>query len=117
MNMKIRKGDRVMVVRGSAEDKGKIGEVIRVEPDKMRVVVQGVNIRKKHQKQTQSHGRTIPSGIIEFEGPIHVSNVVLINPKDNKPTKIKIERKDGKRIRVSKRTGDKIDKGQSGGEK
>ncbi len=109
MKMKIRKGDRVMVVRGGAEDKGKGGEVIRVEPATMRVVVQGVNLRKKHQKQTQSHGKTIPSGIIEFEGPIHVSNVVLINPKDNKPTKVKLQVKDGKRVRISKRTGEKID--------
>lgn len=109
MKMKIRKGDRVKVVRGSSTDKGKVGEVIRVEPDTMRVVVQGVNLIKKHQKETQSHGKTIPSGILEFEGPIHVSNVVLINPKDNKPTKVKIERKDGERIRVSKRTGEKID--------
>lgn len=109
MKMKIRKGDRVMVVRGGPEDKGKVGEVIRVEPATMRVVVQGVNLRKKHQKQTQSHGKTIPSGIIEFEGPIHVSNVVLINPKDNKPTKVKLQVKDGKRVRISKRTGEKID--------
>lgn len=109
MTMKIRKGDRVMVVRGSTDDKGKVGEVIRVEPGTHRVVVQGVNIQKKHQKQTQSKGKQIPSGIIEFEGPIHVSNVVLINPKDGKPTKIKLERKDGKRVRIAKRTGDKID--------
>lgn len=109
IKMKIRKGDRVMVVRGSTVDKGKIGEVIRVEPASMRVVVQGVNLRKKHQKQTQSQGKTIPSGIIEFEAPIHVSNVILINPKDNKPTKVKIERHDGVRVRVSKRTGNKID--------
>ena len=109
MNMKIRKGDRVMVVRGSSADKGKIGEVIRVDLNTMRVVVQGVNLVKKHQKQTQSKGRQIPSGIIEFEAPIHVSNVVLINPKDGKPTKVKLDRVDGVRVRVSKRTGEKID--------
>ncbi len=109
MKMKIRKGDRVKVLRGNEDDKGKVGEVIRVEPDTMRVVVQGVNLCKKHQKQTQSHGRTIPSGIIEFESPIHVSNVMLVNPKDGKPTKVRIERKDGERIRISKRTGEKID--------
>lgn len=110
MKMKIRKGDRVMVQRGAEEDKGKIGEVIRVIPATSRVVVQGVNLAKKHQKQSQSRGKTIPSGIIEFEAPIHVSNVVLINPKDNKPTKIKLERKDGVYVRLSKRTGEKIDK-------
>ena len=109
MKMKIRKGDRVMVIRGAADDKEKVGEVIRVIPDDMRVVVQSVNLCKKHQKQMQSHGKTIPSGIIEFEAPIHVSNVMLINPKDGKPTKVKLERKDGKRIRVSRRTGDQID--------
>ncbi len=109
MKMKIRKGDQVMVIRGAADDKGKVGEVIRVIPDDMRVVVQGVNLCKKHQKQTQSRGKTIPSGIIEFEAPIHVSNVMLINPKDGKPTKVKLERKDGKRIRISRRTGDQID--------
>ncbi len=108
MKIKIRKGDRVMVVRGNKADKGKVGEVIRVDPDTNRIVVQGINLIKKHQKETQSHGKTIPSGILEFEGPIHVSNVMLIDPKDGKPTKVKLELKDGKRVRVSKRTGEKI---------
>ena len=110
MKMKIRKGDRVMVMRGSEDDKGKIGEVIRVLLDSNRVVVQGINLRKKHQKQTQSKGKQIPSGIIEFEAPIHVSNVMLIDPKDNKPTKVRIERIDGVSVRISKRTGAKIDR-------
>ena len=76
IKMKLRVGDRVMVKRGSEEDKGKIGEVIRVIPAANRVVVQGINLRKKHQKQTQSKGKQIPSGIIEFEAPISASNVM-----------------------------------------
>lgn len=110
MKMKIRKGDRVMVKRGGEEDKGKIGEVIRVIPASNRIVVQGVNLRKKAQKQTQSKGKQIPSGIIEFEAPIAASNVMLVDPKDNQPTKVRLERKDGVSIRISKRTGTKIDK-------
>jgi len=99
MKMKIRKGDRVMVKRGGEDDKGKIGEVIRVLPSLNRIVVQGVNLQKKHQKQTQSKGKQIPSGIIEFEAPISASNVMLIDPKDNQPTKIRLERKDGVSVR------------------
>jgi large subunit ribosomal protein L24 len=108
MKMKIRTGDRVVVISG--RDKGIVGEVIRVFPEQSRVVVQGVNIRTKHQEQTQSSGRTIPSGIIEFEAPIDISNVMLVDPKDGKPTRVRLERKDGKPIRVSKRTGTPIDK-------
>ena len=108
MKRKIRKGDRVVVITG--KDKGIVGEVIRVFPKEDRVVVQGVNLRIKHQTQTQSRGKTIPSGKIEFEAPINISNVALIDPKDGKPTRVRIERKDGKPIRVSKRTGAPIDK-------
>lgn len=84
MMMKIRKGDRVRVVRGDAEDKGKVGEVIRVLPKENRIVVQGVNLVKKHQRQTQSGGKTIPSGIREFEAPIHISNVQLVTEASDK---------------------------------
>jgi large subunit ribosomal protein L24 len=108
MKTKIRKGDRVIVVSG--KDKGTIGEVIRVMPDEARVVVQGVNLRIKHQAQTQSRGKTIPSGKIEFEAPIAISNVMLVDPKDGKPTRVRIKRKDGQPIRVSARTGTPIDK-------
>jgi large subunit ribosomal protein L24 len=108
MKKKIRKGDRVMVISGN--DKGTIGEVIRVLPDENRVVVQGVNLRKKHQAQTQSRGRTIPAGIIEFEAPIDLSNVMIVDPKDGKPTRVRIERKDDEPIRVSTRTNTPIDK-------
>ncbi len=108
MKRKIRKGDSVVVISG--KDKGTVGEVIRVLPEEGRVVVQGVNLRIKHQAQTQSRGKTIPSGKIEFEAPIDISNVMLVDPKDGKPTRVRIERKDGKPIRVSARTGSPLDK-------
>ncbi len=108
MKRKIRKGDRVIVVSG--RDKGTVGEVIRVIPEEGRVVVQGVNLRIKHQEQTQSRGKTIPSGKIEFEAPIDISNVMLIDPKDGKPTRVRIERVNGESVRVSARTGTRIDK-------
>ncbi|MFW5713388.1 MAG: 50S ribosomal protein L24 [Brevefilum sp.] len=108
MKRKIRKGDRVVVVSG--KDKGTVGEVIRVFPGEGRVTVQGVNLRIKHQAQTQAQGKTIPSGKIEFEAPIDISNVMLVDPKDGKPTRVRIERKDGEPIRVSTRTGNPLDK-------
>ena len=107
MKNRIRKGDRVVVISG--KDKGTVGEVIRVIPSENRVVVQGVNLRIKHQGQTQSRGKTIPAGKIEFEAPVDVSNVMLVDPKDGKPTRVRIERKDGEPVRVSKRTDTPID--------
>jgi len=106
MKRKIRKGDSVVVISG--KDKGTVGEVIRVLPKEGRLVVQGVNLRIKHQAQTQSGGKTIPSGKIEFEAPIDISNVMLVG-KDGKPTRVRIERKDGKPVRVSARTGKPLD--------
>mgnify|MGYP000957222306 CR=1 FL=1 len=88
MKMKIRKGDRVRVTRGDEADKNKVGEVIRVLPKENRVVVQGVNTVKKHQKQTQSGGKTIPAGIREFEAPIDLSNVVLVDRAAEKEAKV-----------------------------
>jgi len=108
MKRKIRKGDRVIIVSG--DDKGTVGEVIRVLTDEGRVVVQGVNLCIKHQAQTQSRGKTIPAGKIEFEAPIDISNVMLVDPKDDQPTRVRIERKDGKPIRVTTRTNTPIDK-------
>ena len=87
MKMKIRKGDRVQVMRGAEEDKDKVGEVIRVLPKENRVVVQGVNMVKKHQKQTQSGNKTIPAGIREFEAPIHASNVAIVDREAEKEAK------------------------------
>ncbi len=87
MKMKIRKGDRVRVMRGDEDNKDKVGEVIRVLPKENRVVVQGVNMVKKHQKQTQSGGKTIPAGIREFEAPIHASNVTVLDREAEKEAK------------------------------
>ena len=87
MKMKIHKGDRVQVMRGDEDNKDKVGEVIRVLPKENRVVVQGVNMVKKHQKQTQSGGKTIPAGIREFEAPIHASNVVVVDREAEKEAK------------------------------
>ena len=87
MKMKIHKGDRVQVMRGDEEDKDKVGEVIRVLPKENRVVVQGVNLVKKHQKQTQDGGKTIPAGIREFEAPIHASNVAVVDREAEKEAK------------------------------
>lgn len=110
MKVKIRKGDIVEVITGSFEDKGKRGEVIKVSPKKERVTVQGVSIRKKHQSQVQTQGRSMNPGIIEFEGPINISNVMLVCPNCDEPTRVGIERdEDGLPQRVCKRCGALID--------
>jgi large subunit ribosomal protein L24 len=86
---KIRKGDTVEVISGRLQDKGKRGEVIKVFPDEGRVVVQGVNLRKKHQKETRTQGRQpLSPGIIEFEAPVSVSNVMLVCPVCSKATRV-----------------------------
>jgi len=94
----IKKGDTVEVISG--HDKGVRGEVIRVAPSASRVVVQGVNLRKKHQRQVQTGGRTMNPGIIQFEAPLHVSKVMLVCPKCDKPTRVGIQRESGKAQRV-----------------
>ncbi|MCK4724394.1 MAG: 50S ribosomal protein L24 [Anaerolineales bacterium] len=109
MKMKIRKGDKVEVISGRFEDKGKRGEVIRVIPETDRVVVQDINMRKKHQSQVQTRGRTLSPGIIEFEGSIHISNVMLVCPKCDEPTRVNISRQDGDVIRVCKKCEALID--------
>jgi large subunit ribosomal protein L24 len=102
---KIRKGDKVEIISGRTQDKGKRGEVMRVLPDEGRVVVQGVNIHKKHQRQVQTQGRTMAPGIIEFEMPIHISNVMVVCPKCDEPTRISIKRQ-GKQVdRICKKCG------------
>ncbi len=102
MKLKIKKGDTVEVINGKEINKGKRGEVIRVMPKESRLVVQGVNMLKKHQRQVQTQGRTISPGIIEFEGSIHISNVMLVCPKCDEPTRIGIQREDGTSRRVCK---------------
>jgi large subunit ribosomal protein L24 len=93
MNVKIRKGDTVEVISGRLEDKGKRGQVINVLLAERRVVVQGVNVRTKHQKQVQtSAGRNMNPGRIQFEGSIDISNVMLVCPKCKQPTRISVQR-------------------------
>ncbi|MFY9264580.1 MAG: 50S ribosomal protein L24 [Solirubrobacterales bacterium] len=107
---RIRRGDRVRVLAG--KDKGHIGSVLRVDLEKSKVYVEGAMIQKvssKMQQIRESNKGNQTGGIIEREGPIHVSNVALIDPKDNKPTRITIVREDGGRSRRSARTGSKLD--------
>ncbi|MEW6717318.1 MAG: 50S ribosomal protein L24 [Chloroflexota bacterium] len=100
MRVKIRKGDKVEVVSG--KDKGSRGEVIKVLPRDGRIVIQGVNLRKKHQRQVQTQGRTLSPGIIEFEGSIHISNVMLVCPKCDEPTRVGVQREAGVVVRLCK---------------
>lgn len=110
MNLKIHKGDTVEIISGRLEDKGKRGEVIRVLPKDERVVVQGVNLRTKHQRQVQSQGRTISPGKVRFEAPLDISNVMLVCPKCSKPTRVGLSRsEDGKAVRVCKQCESIID--------
>jgi large subunit ribosomal protein L24 len=109
VKFKIRKGDTVKVISGRKADKGKQGEVIKVYREKKRVAVQGVNILKKHQGQIQTQGRTMSPGIIEFEGPIHISNVMLVCPSCGEATRVGMSREDGEARRVCKRCDALID--------
>jgi large subunit ribosomal protein L24 len=107
MAAKIRKGDKVVVLTG--RDKGRTGEVIEVRPADARALVRGINMVKRHQRQTaQQEG-----GIISKEGTIHLSNLALADPKDGKPTRVGFkfvgEGKDRKKVRVAKRSGVEID--------
>ncbi|MFM8748193.1 MAG: 50S ribosomal protein L24 [Aestuariivirga sp.] len=102
--LKIKKGDKVVVITG--RDKGRQGEVIRVIPAENRAVVRGVNVAKRHQKQTAAQ----EGGIISKEMPIHVSNLALRDPKDGKPTRVGYKTlADGKKVRVARRSGEVID--------
>ena len=103
MAAKIKKGDKVIVLAG--KDRGAEGEVVDVMPKEARVVVRGVNIVKKHQRQTQ----TEQGGIITKEAPLHISNVALKDPSTGKPTKVGFKIEDGKKVRVAKASGEVID--------
>ena len=104
MAAKVRKGDRVVVTTG--RDKGKKGEVLRVYPDESRVLVAGINVVKKHQKQTQRE----QGGIVTKETPIHVSNVAHIDPKSGEPTRVGFKMlADGRKVRIAKKSGESID--------
>ena len=109
MKMRIKRGDQIEVITGKPEYKGKRGEVIRVFPKEGRVVVQGINLRTKHQRQVQSQGKTVNPGIVKLEGPIDVSNVMVVCKKCNKPTRVGVSRDGGKAIRVCKKCGGLID--------
>ncbi len=109
MKIKIRKGDQVEVISGQEDDKGKRGEIIKVLPESSRVVVQGINMRTKHQRQVQSQGRTVNPGKVRFEAPVSISNVMLVCKKCNKPTRVELSRVDGKTTRVCKECNASID--------
>ena len=101
---RIRKGDRVVVIAG--KDKNKIGEILEVFRSKDKIIVKDVNVVTKHQRQTA----TIAGGLIKKESPIHVSNVMLADPKDDYPTRIGIKMIEGRKARYAKRSGEIIDK-------
>ncbi len=109
MRVKIRKGDTVEVISGKLEEKGKRGEVIKVLPEKKRIVVQGVNIHTKHQKQVQTQGRTVNPGRLKFEAPMDISNVMVVCPKCNEATRIGIQHSEDGTHRVCKHCKSLID--------
>ena len=110
MAAKIRRDDEVVVISG--KDRGKTGRVLRVDLKKSKVYVEGLNIVKRHQRPSQvpnaQRAETV-GGVIEKEGPIHISNVMLIDPKDKKPTRVGISREGGQRMRVTRRSQSKLD--------
>jgi large subunit ribosomal protein L24 len=104
MAAKIKKGDRVIVLTG--KDKGKTGEVIAAFPAENKVLVQGVNMVKRHQRPTGADA----GGIVEKEAKINASNVAIVDPKENKPTRVGFKTlDDGRKVRVAKRSGEVID--------
>jgi len=107
MAAKIRKGDKVVVLTG--RDKGRTGEVIEVRPDESRALVRGINMVKRHQRQTANQ----EGGIVSKEGPVHLSNLAVADPKDGKPTRVGFkfvgEGHDRRKVRFAKRSGVEID--------
>src|ERR1700704_6640610 len=104
--LKIRRDDEVVVISG--KDRGKTGKVLRVDPKNSRVYVEGLNIIKRHQRPLPNAPQR-EAGVIEREGPIHVSNVMLIDPKTKKPTRVGVSREGGVRNRVTRASGTKLD--------
>ncbi|MCW3473003.1 50S ribosomal protein L24 [Limobrevibacterium gyesilva] len=105
MAARIRKGDTVVVISGT--DRGKRGEVLRVHPKDDRAVVQGVNVAKRH---TKPRGMAQPGGIVEVEATIHLSNLMLVDPKTDKPTRVGFRvLEDGRKVRVAKATGNVVE--------
>jgi large subunit ribosomal protein L24 len=109
MGVKIRRDDEVVVISG--KDRGKTGKVLRVDRAKQKVFVEGLNIVKRHQRPSQVPNARAQQvgGVIEREGPIHISNVMLKDPKDGKPTRVGVSREGGVRNRVTRRTQSKLD--------
>jgi large subunit ribosomal protein L24 len=110
MRIRIRRDDTVMVISG--KDRGKTGRVTRVDPVKQRVYVEGLNMIKRHERPRQVAGAQRAEsvgGVIERPGPIHVSNVALLDPNDRKPTRLGVERVDGKAFRIARRSKQRID--------
>ena len=104
MAAKIKKGDQVILLAG--RDKGKAGEVVRVMPKETRALVRGLNLVKRHQKQTANQD----GGIVTKEAPVHLSNLAIKDPKDGKPTRVGFKfLDDGRKVRFAKRSGDLID--------
>ncbi|MCG7343289.1 50S ribosomal protein L24 [Sporosarcina sp. ACRSL] len=103
--MHVKKGDKVMVITG--KDKGKTGVILAAFPKKDRVLVEGVNIVKKHTKPNQANPQ---GGIVSQEAAIHVSNVMPIDPKTGEPTRVGYKIEDGKKIRIAKKSGEALDK-------
>jgi large subunit ribosomal protein L24 len=107
MGAKIRTDDHVVVISG--KDKGKTGKVLRVDPQKDRVYIEGLNMVKRHQRPLPGRPN-MQVGVIEKEGPIHISNVAIVDPKDHKPTRVGITRnEEGRRVRVTRRSGAQLD--------
>ena len=105
--MRIRTDDEVIVIAG--KDRGKTGKVLRVDPKRERVYVEGLNMVKRHQRPLPGRPN-MPVGVIEKEGPIHISNVALLDPKDRKPTRVGVVRNEqGARVRVARRSGQELD--------
>ncbi|UOQ91422.1 50S ribosomal protein L24 [Halobacillus shinanisalinarum] len=103
--MHVKKGDKVMVISG--KDKGKQGTILQAFPKKDRVLVEGVNEVKKHAKPSQDNPQ---GGILSQEAPIHVSNVMPVDPKSGEPTRVGYKVEDGKKVRIAKKSGEALDK-------
>ncbi|WP_181351028.1 50S ribosomal protein L24 [Thalassobacillus sp. CUG 92003] len=103
--MHVKQGDKVMVITG--KDKGKQGTILEAYPTKDRVLVEGINVVKKHAKPSQENPQ---GGILNQEAPVHVSNVMPIDPKSGEPTRVGYQNENGKKVRIAKKSGESLDK-------
>jgi len=102
--LKLKKGDKVVVITG--KDKGKKGDILKVIPDERRIIVSGINLRKRHVKPNRAYPE---GGIVQFEGPIHASNVMICDPKLDMPARVGYKLlADGKKVRFSKKSGEEL---------